>query len=331
MKTSVVTKGLIIFWGAYITIAFTHFLLFQNLSFTEDFKTIDASLAGFYNILRLVFTPLSFIIGYYSIVSLLKNKRLSIYTFLFFIGVYTLLFFYQRTIYIYGPQMQGVFIWFTLGALFRIFFDWFKKQNKIRELEKQNMQSTLAMLRMQINPHFLFNTLNNIDSLIKIDPTKASQSLIKLSDIMRYMLYDSETEQVEMKQELEYMEEYITLEKLRLKNERFLIFEKEGQPDSLKVAPMLFIPFIENAFKHSVDSNIENGIHIKFVFSGKIIKFTCENKFDNGKVEKDATHGIGLETVRKRLNLLYAKKYRLDITQENGIFKVFLKINTDED
>lgn len=276
--------------------------------------------------------PLFFIAGYFSILFLLKDKRRIFYILLSLMVIYAIVFFFKRELFfILLYPLRGFFIWFTIGSLFRFFFDWFRKRNKVLELQKQNVRSNLAMLRMQINPHFLFNTINNIDQLIKEDPSKASHSLIKLSDIMRYMLYNNEVEKVEMKQELEYIDDYISLEQLRLKNELFLEIQKTGSPEDIKVAPMLFIPFVENAFKHSVDSNIEKGICMKFEFHEKKITFTCENKFEPNEAEKDAAHGIGLDTVSKRLKLLYPGNYRLDISKENKIFKVFLEIHTDEE
>lgn len=235
-----------------------------------------------------------------------------------------------------GILLQTVFLFaflnafLILGISFRSLFGWIEQKRLHDILEKQNLKSEIALLRTQLNPHFLFNTLHNIDTLIKDNHDRASKSLIKLSDLMRYMLHDSKSDQVSIEKELEHVENYISLERLRIKNEKFLKFNISGNYQGIRIAPMLFIPFVENAFKHSVDSEIENGIAIDFAFEKNTITFICENQYDNLEIEKDKTHGIGLETVEKRLKLLYPDKHKLNIDKDSSIFKVKLEINLDE-
>jgi len=232
--------------------------------------------------------------------------------------------------------LQSVFLFaflnmfLVLGVSFRSLFGWIEQKRLHDILEKQNMRSEIALLRTQLNPHFLFNTLHNIDTLIKDNQDRASKSLIKLSNIMRYMLHDNKSDQVSIEKELEHIENYISLERLRIKNKNFIKFQISGDYQGIKIAPMLFIPFIENAFKHSVDSDIENGITIDFTFVENTITFICTNKYDKLEVEKDTTQGIGLETVEKRLKILYPEKYKLIIDKDESIFKVRLEINVDE-
>jgi LytS/YehU family sensor histidine kinase len=230
------------------------------------------------------------------------------------------------SIYVFG----AFFLWGTIGCLFSIFIDWFQKRDKILMLEKQNAESNLALLRTQINPHFLFNTLHNIDALIMDNQEKASKALIKLSDIMRYMLQESPLNHVSLKKELDYIENYISLERLRIKNPDFIKFAINGDYEGINVAPMLFLPFIENAFKHSVDSDCENGVTILFNINKNIITFSCDNKYDKIDSERDKTHGIGLETVKKRLELIYPGKHNLRISKNNSLFKVELKIEVND-
>jgi LytS/YehU family sensor histidine kinase len=144
------------------------------------------------------------------------------------------------------------------------------------------------------------------------------------------MLHDSKSDQVSIEKELEHVENYISLERLRIKNEKFLKFNISGNYQGIRIAPMLFIQFVENAFKHSVDSEIENGIVIDFAFEKNTITFICENQYNNLEIEKDKTHGIGLEIVEKRLKLLYPDKHKLNIDKDSPIFKVRLEINLDE-
>lgn len=232
--------------------------------------------------------------------------------------------------------MQSVFLFaflntfLILGIGFRSLFGWIVQKNVQQKLEKQNLESELALLRMQINPHFLFNTLHNIDTLIKDNQLKASQALIKLSEMMRYMLYKTKKEQVTLAEEIAYIENYIALEKLRLKNPEFLLYNISGNYRSNKIAPMLFIPFIENAFKHSVDSNTKHGVKITIDINSNGITCNCENKMDKTDSTKDQTHGIGIEIVKKRLGVLYPRKHELIINEYNNVFKVKLSINWND-
>ena len=198
------------------------------------------------------------------------------------------------------------------------------KNNDIRlELSK----AQLSLLRSQINPHFLYNTLHNIDSLIAHEPTKASSAVIKLSDIMRYMMKDIQNERVKLTDEVEYLSNYIELERLRLKKDTFVRFQVSGVLDGLDIAPMLLIPFVENAFKHSVSLDRDNSIDIQLLIAGSILCFTCQNYFNPMDTEKDTTHGIGLETVRKRLELIYPKAHTLSILKENQVFRIELELH----
>jgi sensor histidine kinase YesM len=218
-----------------------------------------------------------------------------------------------------------------LGGLFQFFTDWFKKNRLKVELERKNYESNFALLRSQINPHFLFNTLHNIDTLIYDNQEIASKSLVKLSDIMRYMLKDAKSDLVELCKEIEHLDNYLALEQLRLKNEKFLNYSILGNYKGIKIAPMIMIPFVENAFKHSVDSSIEDGIKIKINIESHKLHFICENRVDKLEIDKDEVHGIGLETVKKRLDLIYKNKHKLSINSENSVFKVNLEIELNND
>lgn len=232
--------------------------------------------------------------------------------------------------------LQSVFlfaflnIFLILGASFRSIFGWIEQKKRHDQLEKQNLRSELSLLKIQLNPHFLFNTLHNIDTLIYENQDKASKSLVKLSDIMRYMLNDTKLDFVEMEKEIQYIENYLSLEKLRFKNENFLNYKLTGDYKKVKIAPMIMIPFIENAFKHSVDSSIENGIKVIITIENNKLNFVCENLFDKDDTDKDKGHGIGLETVKKRLDFIYNNKHKLSIYSDNSVFKVNLKIELNE-
>jgi LytS/YehU family sensor histidine kinase len=144
------------------------------------------------------------------------------------------------------------------------------------------------------------------------------------------MLKDTKTDFVELPNEIVYLENYLSLEGLRLKNENFFNYTISGSCNGYKIAPMILIPFVENAFKHSVDSSIENGIIVKIAIENNKLIFNCENQYDQSETDKDKTHGIGLETVKRRLDLIYKNKYKLIINSDNSVYKVKLELELNE-
>ena len=150
-----------------------------------------------------------------------------------------------------------------MGTLMKGFITWYNEIHIKEVLSKKNVQTELALLKAQINPHFLFNTLNNIDILIEKNAQTASVFLKKLSDILRFILYDTQEERIPLTLELEYIRKYIDLQNIRTANEDFVTYDVQGETDGLSIAPMLFIPFIENAFKHSTNKKIKEAILIR--------------------------------------------------------------------
>lgn len=204
---------------------------------------------------------------------------------------------------------------------------WYKSQQVRVELENKNKTSELALLRTQLNPHFLFNTLNNIDSLIMTNQELASDAIIKLSDIMRFMLYDTSTDSVLLDKEINYLKSYISLQQMRLKDPKFVKFTSEGSCTGKMIAPMLFIPFVENAFKHGQKNVKAPGIEIKLTCHSDSLNFEVINHFDEQKeMVKDETSGIGLANTQRRLELLYPGRHELKIEQKNGFYKSILTI-----
>ena len=213
-----------------------------------------------------------------------------------------------------------------IGLVMRGFITSYTDIKLKEDLNKKNYEMELALVKSQINPHFLFNTINNIDVLIQKDSAKASAYLNKLSDIMRFMLYETKTEKILLKQELEYVEKYIDLQKIRTSNLQYVNYNEKGDTGGLMIAPMLFIPLIENAFKHAENKKINNAINISVVIeNGKII-FDCENSYSSDTQTKLGHSGLGNELIRKRLNLLYPGKHTLVATDENKIYKVKMTI-----
>jgi sensor histidine kinase YesM len=216
-----------------------------------------------------------------------------------------------------------------LFASIKLLKYWYQNQQLKAELEDKNKTSELALLRSQLNPHFLFNTLNNIDSLIITNPEKASDAIIKLSDIMRFMLYDTTTDEVPLDKEVNYLKSYISLQGMRMKGSDFVSVTLEGNCHGKTIAPMLFIPFVENAFKHGQKNVKSPGIEIKLSCLLDSINFEVINCVDESRqMNKDETSGIGLINTKRRLELLYPDKHELNITRENGYYRSNLRIYT---
>jgi two-component system LytT family sensor kinase len=204
-----------------------------------------------------------------------------------------------------------------------------KKESEIKELEQEKLNSELALLKNQVSPHFFFNTLNNIYSLIEINQKDAQEAVLSLSKLMRYMLYESEQGNTKLSRELDFMKVYIDLMKLRISDKVELSVDFPEKYDDIDIPPLLFIPFIENAFKHGVSVRKNAFIRIGLFREGDDIRFTAANSINqvnNGSPEADS--GIGLENVRKRLALLYPGRHELNISDDGTIYNVELKINT---
>jgi two-component system LytT family sensor kinase len=222
---------------------------------------------------------------------------------------------------------------FSITALFvKGFTTWILEIEYKQQLEKNNLESNLALLKARINPHFLFNTLNNIDVLIEKDAAVASTYLKKLSDILRFTLYESPSEIILLSKEADYIRQYIELQQIRTSNADFVKFNFEPDTDNLQIAPMLFIPFIENAFKYSSNKKIKDAVIISLGTKHNEVVFTCSNAYDaNTKVQYEENSGLGLALIKSRLELLYPKNYKLVINKTTNRFNVNLSITLHDD
>ena len=206
---------------------------------------------------------------------------------------------------------------------FITFFDEIKLKEKLKH---KNHEMEMALIKSQLDPHFLFNTLNNIDILILKDATEASNYLNKLSDIMRFMLFETKPAKIPLSKEIEYIEKYIELQKIRTTNSNYVNFTQIGSAINKTIAPMVFIPFIENAFKHTTNKKLENAIIIKIRIEEDSIHFECENKFNAHQKVLQEYHGLGNDLIKKRLRLMYPDKHTLLVTDQNNIYHVSLTI-----
>jgi hypothetical protein len=227
---------------------------------------------------------------------------------------------------LYNFILSTVFLsGFGLGLSF---IDKFSEQEKRRETaEKEKLNSELAFLRNQINPHFLFNTLNNIYSLVQMDTADGQRAILKLSKLLRYILYETEKGDRQLSQEIEFMQAYIDLFRLRISDKVALNVSFPQNYTDVSIPPLLFLPFIENAFKHGISYRRASFIDIALQADQNSIRFACSNSIGVPDETTETTdNGIGLENVKKRLALLYPGKHTLTISQGDEYFDVALQI-----
>ena len=239
--------------------------------------------------------------------------------------------------------------WFTflsfiiiggISTIVQIIWTWLGDLRRMRELEKENLQSEIKFLRCQINPHFLFNKVNSLYALTLKKSDAAPQMVIRLSEIMRYMLYDCNESRVYLAKEIKFMANYVELERLRYGSDVKITYKLDGEAKDQKIAPLLFTPFFENAFKHGLGKRVGQGwINIYFNVKEELITLIIENSIPEASRAKAiaattedfaASSGIGLENVKRRLNLLYPEKYSLDIVRGAKYFRIALELNLND-
>lgn len=225
------------------------------------------------------------------------------------------------------------------GVLILLFGGFIKLANSLivsekqkKALENERLNAELNFLKLQINPHFLFNTLNSIYSQAHLKSEQTEYSILKFSQIMRYVLYDSTTEKIPLTRDLEYIRNYIDLQKLRISRNITIQYEVTGATGDLLIAPLLLITFIENAFKHGISYSSPSAIDIKINVTGKDLTLTVGNTIiRKTAAATEASGGVGLVNARRRLDVLYPNRYLLDISDNNSIYVVNLKITLDHE
>ena len=231
-----------------------------------------------------------------------------------------------------AKDLQILFIIFSLislvngilGTTIRGFITWYADIHVKETLANKTLRTELALLKAQINPHFLFNTLNNIDILIEHDAPRASLYLNKLSDLLRFVLYETQADLIPLTQELDYIQKYIDLQKIRTTNDQYVTLQLEGPTDGLLIAPMLFVPYLENAFKYATNKKVSDAIRIQISIDETQIRFQCINVVDPGKTGLDTPGGLGNDLIRQRLTLLYQDHYTLTIQATENEYRVTL-------
>jgi two-component system LytT family sensor kinase len=196
------------------------------------------------------------------------------------------------------------------------------------ERENENLKTELSLLRSQVSPHFMFNVLNNMVALARKQSDQLEPSLIKLSSLMRYMLYEADEDKVPLEKEIEYLQSYIDLQQQRFGKKVKVNVTVDAPDGMLEIEPMLLIPFVENAFKHGTGLIEDAQIDIDLRAKNNVLQFLVRNKYNEGSSEvKDKTSGIGLTNVKRRLNLLYGGNHSLLITKKDDWFVISLQLN----
>ncbi|MBQ6729537.1 MAG: histidine kinase [Bacteroidales bacterium] len=228
-------------------------------------------------------------------------------------------------------------IWFIATYAITVIFYFQRKENEEKiisnQLKSEKLDMELRYLKSQINPHFLFNALNNIYSMVYTHDENAADGVLKLSEMLRYVLVDCQAEMIPLSKEIKYIENFIDFQMMRMAGQRDVVFEQEVEKENFMIAPMLLQPIIENCFKYSrLETHPEGFVHISIQQIGSGFRFVAENTVapnalpiaSNGGEEKKS--GIGQKNVQQRLTLHYDENYKFDIQQNNGIYKVKIEL-----
>jgi sensor histidine kinase YesM len=202
-----------------------------------------------------------------------------------------------------------------------------QKEKEALELKSRVAEAESNMLKSQINPHFLFNTLNNIYSMAQLKSEKAPEAVHRLSEMLRYVIYDCNEEKVTLGQEIRYLRSYIELNLMKEEKMKNVSYDLDESDVNLKIAPMILVPFVENSFKHAkIEDQEHSWIRIKLATTGKNLNFEIQNTIPEGTHKKDNTTGIGLDNVKRRLQILYSDRHYLNLLDNGRIYKVELML-----
>ncbi len=231
----------------------------------------------------------------------------------------------RHYLYPFTGSSAVFFLVFTVSTCSRVIQEWLGIENKKKEIEKEKLGTELSFLKSQINPHFLFNTLNNIYSLALVKSEGTADAVLKLSSIMRYVLNETKHETVPLDKEIQFIKHYIELQKVRLTDNVSLEFNVEGDIEEQQIAPLILIAFVENAFKYGVSTKETSKLLFEIKADANSIYFTAQNNIVGDRGNGENT-GIGLQNTKRRLELLYPDKHELKVTEENNLFIVYLKL-----
>ncbi len=206
-----------------------------------------------------------------------------------------------------------------------LIIEWYNQESRFNVLEKEKAQVELDLLKQQINPHFFFNTLNNLYAMSLTKDERTPETILKLSELMRFVIYKGKEEKVKLSHEVKYIQDYLDLQLIRFKKNIDLKFEQNIENEQVEIAPLLFIILIENAFKHGIEPAENDGfIHISIDQKGDELKFSCKNSFEQKEEENNS--GIGIENLKSRLNLIYPNEHKLQINKDKMSFTAKLNL-----
>lgn len=233
----------------------------------------------------------------------------------------------NKSLFYVNAFIQYLYV-FGISASYCFFSDYQKQQEVQRENENERLKSELSFLRSQISPHFMFNLMNSLVSLNRKKSNLVEPVLLKMADLLRYMLYEKDDKRISLENEVKYLSNYIDLQKVRFGDYVKIDFDVKTADSSKSIEPMLLIPFVENAFKHGVGLIEEPFIKIELVATNDELGFKVTNKFSSDKQDaKDGASGIGLNNVKRRLELLYPKQYALSVNESGNLYTTDLKLN----
>lgn len=213
------------------------------------------------------------------------------------------------------------------GAAFKLMFDYTAMQKKMADMAKEKAEAELSFLKSQINPHFLFNSINAVYFLIDKENKEAREALHKFSDMLRYQLYEAGGDKIPIEKEIDFLNDYVSLQKLRKDDQYVVDFSATPDVKGFSIEPLLLVSFVENAFKHiSHHGNETNYVKVKLSKANGTMDFMVENSKED-TIVADKTGGIGLQNVKRRLELLYPGKYDLNIQDHSEVYKVHLKLH----
>ncbi len=303
-------------------------------------------------LIKAFFPPLLFYVNYSFLVpKLLLRKQMAVYAltsicflvcFNFLVAHLPVAFPYERfeglTAFPDGPSIQNLqyftmaftsLAFFLLGGTLRLIKDFYYRDRIAKINEAQRAETELEFLKAQLNPHFLFNSLNSVYSLVRNQSKEAPEAVITISELMRYMLYEANQDQVDLEKEIDYIQNYVALQRLRLSNSENVKVQVKGDYEDKKIAPLLLITFIENAFKYGTDFKGMTKVDIKIEIDDDHLYFRTVNLIGVQKVD-EMNSGIGLKNVENRLDFLYPKLHALQVQKKDGDFVVDLHLTLNE-
>lgn len=293
-----------------------------------------------------------YLINHYFLVNKIYKARGVVYYFFGFLALLSLFTIPLTLVYYYFPAFRVILqyklaedwvgadapnaFWaIYIGSIFflmiitiplTILIQWISMAKKVNSLEKEKIDNELSLLKQQINPHFFFNTLNNIYAMSRKKNKDTPEAILQLSDLMRYVIYKGKESTVTLKEEIKYIEDYIKLQQLRLSQSFDYKFEIDLQDPELKITPLLYIILIENAFKHGIElASEECFLHLTINQIGKQVTFSARNSIEDNNLVRNP--GVGLENLKRRLELIYPNSHRLNIEKSNRYYKVNLSID----